>query len=227
MRWQPPRWASERRIRRARSPARTQRRLSSRSAGRWRWSRERQPSRHPGTTTQSRRRWRFGIRGDAGRGIPARSGIVRRAPGPRGIVERAGGQIGFGALLRPAVGAGGEQTARSRPALSDIAMIALLLRAMTAVRGRLVMTALRTVGALVMAIRAMVADVGPGRRLMEAPALTHHRCNRLRGRARPLSAVARIPLAAGTAPGTAPPPAPGRPQDGPAAFKTASRRTRG
>ena len=72
---------------------------------------------------------------------------------------------------------------------------------MTAVRGRLVMTALRTVGALVMAIRAMVADVGPGRRLMEAPAMTHHRFNRLRGRGGPLSAATRILVAAGTAPG--------------------------
>ena len=39
------------------------------------------------------------------RGIPDRSGIVRRSPDQRGIVGGTSGHIVVGALLRPAIGA--------------------------------------------------------------------------------------------------------------------------
>ena len=94
---------------------------------------------------------------------------MSRSPGPRGIVTRAGRQVVFGALLHPVVGA--------------------LMIEVTAVRGQLVVTAVRPVGALVVAMMAVETVVGRGGRLREAPTVTS------------LNTVAGRLVAAGTASG--------------------------
>ena len=116
---------------------------------------------------------------------------MSRSPGPRGIVTRAGGQVVFGALLQPAVGALMiEVTAvYGQLVVTALRPVGALVMAVTAAHGRLMVTALRPVGALVMAIMAVETVVGHGSRLMEAPAVTS------------LNAVAGRLVAAGTASG--------------------------